>query len=278
MVNLCAFCGAAGSSREHVWPQWIRKHAYEVVGVDHDNVARYWTTMQRPGQATVKLSKKVGNGRLSLVGRHVCKQCNEGWMSSLEMRVAPLLRPMIEGEPTEIGPEGVRVLRAWATKTALNFGYQAKGLEAQMPENAGRALFSARAIDGVPPGTEVWIAGYDDPRCTFAYRHMLSRSLGSHPKTGEIHRLLRVVFVAGSVAFYVRVPDSTHARGMARTETLPQFTPLFDLRKGRSIAWRRGGLSDADISAVFNRHIEAGITPNEQLQSWHAPPGADDLQ
>ena len=37
------------------------------------------------------------------------------------------------------------------------------------------------------------------------------------------------------------------------------------------------GLDDAGISETMNRHVEAGLTPNEHLQVWKAPPGADDL-
>ena len=118
-------------------------------------------------------------------------------MGSLEVQVTSVLRPMMAGEPIELRRVDVCVLRAWATKTALNFGYAAKGLEIEMPANVGQVLYQGRADYGVPPGTEVWIAAYDDPLETFAFRYMLSRGSGRHPVTGEEHQLLRVIFVAG---------------------------------------------------------------------------------
>ena len=37
---LCVTCGKAGSSKEHVWPKWIRRHATEEMGVSPSNVQR----------------------------------------------------------------------------------------------------------------------------------------------------------------------------------------------------------------------------------------------
>jgi hypothetical protein len=50
-----------------------------------------------------------------------CEDCNCGWMSSLEGQIAPVLKPLLNGErsPFEISESDAFLISRWAVKTAL---------------------------------------------------------------------------------------------------------------------------------------------------------------
>jgi hypothetical protein len=273
----CVFCGFEGRlSREHVWPQWVRRHAFEEQGISTENISRYWFTRERPGTAPLKSTDKKGASRLSLVSRHACEMCNKGWMSDLERRIIPVLGPMMDGRSTELSAIDLKALRAWAVKTALSFAYANRGrLSYSIPASLAHDLYAGRLTDDVPDGAQVWVAWYD-PLGAFAYRHMLSLSQGGHPVAGARHLLLRVVFIAAHSVFYVRLPDDRDARWMLNALPLQNFTPIFAVSDDRSIAWQKDALDDTQISRAFNRHIHAGIYEGQEYDTWLAPEGADE--
>jgi hypothetical protein len=49
----------------------------------------------------------------------VCHTCNNTWMSQLEDRNIPSLRPMLQNQPTMIDPGRQRLLTEWGVKTAM---------------------------------------------------------------------------------------------------------------------------------------------------------------
>jgi hypothetical protein len=115
----CAFCGCSDCkiSKEHAWPLWVR-HSFE------------------PGPKHVRFGNRVTPvlGGFNLVDgdtgvrvNAVCKKrCNEGWMSQLENRVAPLLLPLIRsGASTTFTSEEQCVIAAWCCKTAMVFEFTA---------------------------------------------------------------------------------------------------------------------------------------------------------
>lgn len=149
MPRVCIFCGGRNVSREHVWPRWLLESlspAGEILAT------RRAAGVTKPFKATsIELTAKV-----------VCVRCNSGWMSSLEAKTEPLLRPIIGGHSAELNPSQQTVIAAWATKT-LMVGERTLGLR------AGQIYW--RREDGeelattlrVPGDTVVLIAAYEGP-------------------------------------------------------------------------------------------------------------------
>jgi hypothetical protein len=50
---------------------------------------------------------------------HVCHCCNTGWMCDLEGAAAPILKPMITGNPSTLSQAEQLTVATWATKTAM---------------------------------------------------------------------------------------------------------------------------------------------------------------
>jgi hypothetical protein len=106
-MALCTFCQEDRTlTREHVWPQWLASVFVE--------------------EAPQPLVRRVG-GEVSVRNepmfkqtvRAVCRVCNSGWMSQLEERVKPVLRPMIRGMAVQLGGDSQGLIATWALKTAI---------------------------------------------------------------------------------------------------------------------------------------------------------------
>lgn len=107
VIRTCIFCNGGPMTKEHAWPRWIRElypgnesWSHELLDQD-GNVLR--------GRKSDSIDVEV---------RRVCKQCNNGWMSSLES-IAPLLTRLARGESTELTATEQGKLARWLVKTGL---------------------------------------------------------------------------------------------------------------------------------------------------------------
>jgi len=55
--------------------------------------------------------------------RAVCKDCNTGWMARSESAVAPLIEPMIKGQPAQLTVEQQLTVATWAAMKTAVFEY-----------------------------------------------------------------------------------------------------------------------------------------------------------
>lgn len=114
--HTCVFCGKFGSSEEHVFPDWLR----EIYPRDPSTTHTFGTInpsniINVPSVIEYKRQGHVG----TKVIKNVCKDCNTGWMSTLEDENKAILKPLILGERVNLTPERQLVLATWAAKTAM---------------------------------------------------------------------------------------------------------------------------------------------------------------
>ena len=147
----CIFCG--DSSRpltlEHLAPLWLQEvmvgeglmnHAYRDPG--EEQPAREWSKVEPDFKA-----------------RMVCGPCNHGWMSDLEGRAKPLLKPFIQGRADwRVNYRNASVAARWATKTALMFQASEGPHKRIFPSRLYHALTKA---EGVPAEMRVWIGAVE---------------------------------------------------------------------------------------------------------------------
>jgi hypothetical protein len=117
----CAFCGSRGPlTKEDAWPRWLNKQLPpSAPGTALD--------LSLQGNEVVRASRRTVTSYNTARVAGFCKACNNGWMSELEMRAAPLLLPMIRGQRTSLDPKEQAVVAEWVTKTALVFDQRALG-------------------------------------------------------------------------------------------------------------------------------------------------------
>jgi hypothetical protein len=116
MANPCLFCGASGAStlsNEHVIPQWLLEHL-ELPADD-----QMFQGVASSATDTLVDSPRI-HSSFNFVQGHVCKECNNGWMSRLEAAAKPILTSLIEQERTldSLKPEEANIVGKWVIKTA----------------------------------------------------------------------------------------------------------------------------------------------------------------
>jgi hypothetical protein len=143
----CLFCtdelGPGTRSREHVIPDWILRRFS--IG-DYVISPKAWD-----GGSEILPERRHPLASFRLGG--VCRQCNEGWMSTLEQRASSNLLALSDGGRKTGGlahPEQA-VLARWAAKTALVV-HAASYPYSKIPHSIYTNL---RTSKGLPPGVSV---------------------------------------------------------------------------------------------------------------------------
>ena len=111
----CVFCNQTREkAKEHIWPKWIHKFDDTAEGGMHHS--QHIGLMSNPG--LIDERKQSSN---SLVFGHVCKVCNNGWMSRLETDGAPSIKDAVDNasDAAPWSEEQSEKVAAWAFKTVL---------------------------------------------------------------------------------------------------------------------------------------------------------------
>ncbi len=102
MNPACIFCDNESGSEEHLWPAWMHRLVkFGPIRVQEGS---------RPEVIEDDPEKKINT---------VCRKCNNTWMSQLEGKNIPSLKPMLQNIPITIDPGRQRLLTEWAVKTAM---------------------------------------------------------------------------------------------------------------------------------------------------------------
>jgi hypothetical protein len=120
----CVFCGgvapAVKITKEHVIPAWLLEviKSFQDVGPD-------WDVTIESGGLAVRDTRFTAR-RPDVTVRDVCKPCNEGWMSALEVKMKALITDLVLGERVSLSQAQQVDLALWSVKTdmtmALVFG------------------------------------------------------------------------------------------------------------------------------------------------------------
>ncbi|HXQ00893.1 MAG TPA: hypothetical protein VN845_12630 [Solirubrobacteraceae bacterium] len=106
---------------------------------------------------------KHSNGReikskvIEIRAHSVCAGCNHGWMSDLETKASPLLKPMLKGNTQGLSIEQQACLAQWATKTAMTLDQTYLRQERVFSSGECKQLMDRKMP---PPGTGVQLARY----------------------------------------------------------------------------------------------------------------------
>jgi len=167
-------------TKEHIWPRWLHK---VLLAEDTVDVAVVTRPRAVAGREFTEIRHMRRNGsRLTRQMRRVCRDCNAGWMSRLQMAAQPIVEPLVRGESIWLSPEDRAVAAAWVTMTVMVGEYTD-------PESVGGTAAERQWLmtNGAPPASwRIWIARYDGDLGPPLYSH---DSFASHPDPGEVIRL-----------------------------------------------------------------------------------------
>jgi len=189
MGRPCWICGAADSTKEHVWPEWLQKLTSTAmlkyrIGVSHDPASwRQWT-----------------GAAFEHTARVLCEACNR-MLAELEGKVAHLIPAMVHGDHMRLGSAEQDLLAQWFYKTGLMVATTTRHNASQLPKSHYIGL--AQTLN-LPPTSEAWIAEVERPayaaalwlqRFDWQDRHLAAAPVGQ----GYIFAM-SVATVAGVVA------------------------------------------------------------------------------
>lgn len=111
----CAWCGTTPLTREHLIPQWLGDVLADAFGSE-EGYDFGFEFISADGSRTTRSHPQR---RAEVVVKAVCEDCNNGWMSALEVEVRPLLEPMVRGEAVRLSVGDQMILARWAAKVAV---------------------------------------------------------------------------------------------------------------------------------------------------------------
>lgn len=162
----CAFCGSAGVTKQHVWPDWL-KTVIPREGTEHSqSLTRVNNAV--PDVFIIRPELEFHRGPFGARKiRNICATCNSGWMSRLETAAKPSLTELIMRRSLTLDSASQLSLSAWAVMTSIMAEYTDKSSQS-IPLEHRRHLME----HGIPPdGWHIWIGTYEGERWKQGYRH-----------------------------------------------------------------------------------------------------------
>lgn len=249
MVRTCIFCGGRPTTREHVWPEWLRRK------LGGEETMRHTALLERGGEVAEQWA--FDDRPYKLTAKVVCAECNGGWMSQLEEAAKAILAGMIERRGRELHAGGQAELAKWALLKAIIFD-QASAREARV---LFPGLYSQLYSCGEPPrdGCRIWLATYGGELPGFTAMTALAASAAGQPYLGERNVCVRT-FSIGPVLFQVFATSNPALQDfeVAWDEVGPQPPRVIQIWPvGPSVRWvPEPSLTDEGI-IWFANHIVA---------------------
>lgn len=138
------FCKAQASTKEDIWPKWLTKR-----------FPSSDASLMEAERGGLKLGTWQTKTPQLLTVKHICGDCNNGWMSKLETEMKPIADSILDEHTKVLDVSSQAVIAAWAIKTSMV-------LEALYPE---REFFysenerqNMRVASAIPERTSIWIA------------------------------------------------------------------------------------------------------------------------
>ena len=164
----CIFCGGTGLSKQHVFPDWLKK----VLPRDETINTQSTLRMTVPAEKTVVVGPPEVATRQGHLGtrklRIVCERCNNGWMSRLENEARTCVTHMITGASFHLGADQQSALASWAMLLAIVAEFTDR-ITLSVPATDRKSLMTTL----VPPARtwRIFVARCRAPEWRFRYRH-----------------------------------------------------------------------------------------------------------
>lgn len=152
MQRTCVFCGKPGKlEREHIISDWIS---------DSLKLAGLTPPIKHEMKSGERIIVWIGANRLEVAPKCVCRTCNGGWMSDLEVAVRPVLEPLLYAKERTVSPAEQTLIATWLAVKAVAVRY---GLSPPEPleQSWRRWIYTHREP---PPTWYAWLGLYGGPK------------------------------------------------------------------------------------------------------------------
>jgi len=254
MQRKCAFCpaDAVEIGGEHVWDDWLNKALPKTT---YRARKRYSLASPLIQYDTDSLNEKLPV---------VCMKCNNGWMSTLSLKVKDRFgRTMLDGEPFILGAKDAKILAAFTfMKAAVTNHLTANEYEPFFTRGA-RETFRTSLV--VPALTKMWCAAYDGEARISTRSNF---SIVSADAPGPLYGMEfgSFTYVVGKLALQLLSPrwKQIHQRGRPLVSLNPnvyweQATTLFWPHEGGSVSWPPSKYLSDDTLQTFIERFDSPV-------------------
>jgi hypothetical protein len=169
---------------------------------------------------------------LEVTVRRVCAKCNNGWMSELEERAKPILKPLIRAGSRTLSANDADTVAFWCMKTALLFQLTHPDRR-EAPDDHYRWVYEKGTP---PPNAFIWAAGYKGTRWSSWYMHQILglRDPGASETTGRGYCM---TVVTGAFVFQVTGVDAIEPMEVEKaSEQEPYILQLWPSKRRMAIS------------------------------------------
>lgn len=239
--GVCIFCNQAGVTKQHMFPDWLSSVLPREE--DYHSQATYNISMAKNSAIiNPNFQKKRGHVGTRKI-RKVCKKCNSGWMSILEMKAKPFLTKMILNEDINLDKNIKEIISIWIIMTSIVAEYTDLPHQA-IPFGDRISLMSSQKDY---PNWQIWIGRYKGNLWKQRYRHH-GMKYGKLPQYEESSLTQVSTFALGSLFIYAA--SSTifdfNALKPNKWEALLNIWPLSD----ELVSWQNNTLLLDDNDAL----------------------------
>ncbi len=153
--NQCVFCQGLEVSKEHFWPSWMGSMLSE--GRNGSHIHKIQSAEGKAEFRTVKLKKLPGDITTKKI-RAVCAKCNNGWMSTIEKRIKPLMLRILGNECFSLSTIDQELLAQWITLKVIVAEHSEGGTNVTPVDD--RKIFMERRI--IPEYFSIYIGRCED--------------------------------------------------------------------------------------------------------------------
>jgi hypothetical protein len=166
----CVFCGATPTTKEHIFPFWLREAVGGGGPTTHLRIDGRGRGPALGEALTYDHSWTAEDADVAV--RVVCASCNNEWMNDLDHEVEPLIVPLIRNHDPSISDEQRTLLARWVTKIGLLLEHTRPVSDltrrrAFVPLDAHREF---RRTQLPPPETRIWMFRVHPPFIGTAWR------------------------------------------------------------------------------------------------------------
>jgi hypothetical protein len=146
----CVFCGGTPVTREHLWPDWLRREVEIRQSFGH--------RIEQEADGVETRDITFTTPPFNQVVKAVCASCNGGWMSTIEANAKPILQDLSYAKGRTLDPDDQRKLANWASLKACVFD-ELHPNERAVPVEHRQRLYTYKHSPAT--GVAVWLGTYE---------------------------------------------------------------------------------------------------------------------
>jgi hypothetical protein len=109
----CIFCSNTGVTKQHIWPDQLKKILPRVTN-KHDRLFNRVNWVNKDGKVYIQPHFESRQGALGVrTVKNVCEACNSGWINIAENAAMVSVKNLIQGQAELIGAEDVKNILRW---------------------------------------------------------------------------------------------------------------------------------------------------------------------